>query len=157
PSLSATIRRFSSVDQRRRAPVWITSSRDTFDIGVWSVIRLCLRPGSPQRKAAFTGCVRHRKRWHRQSRSCSGRLHPGASCSLDAALELQVARRQNAPILKVMVHGGIMILLKLVWDFLLHILFGSLMFGAIGSVAVGLHLLVAWTETNTPMLIATGL
>jgi hypothetical protein len=33
-SLSATIRRFSSIDQRRRAPVWITSSRDTFDIGV---------------------------------------------------------------------------------------------------------------------------
>ena len=45
-ALSATIRRFSSGVQRRRAPVWITSSRDTFDIIVCSVIRLCLRASS---------------------------------------------------------------------------------------------------------------
>ena len=32
--LSATIRRFSSSVQRRRAPVAITSSRETFGIGV---------------------------------------------------------------------------------------------------------------------------
>src|SRR5262245_36411321 len=50
-SLSATIRRFSSADQRRCAPVWITSRRDTFDIVVCSVIRLCLLLPIPQRKA----------------------------------------------------------------------------------------------------------
>jgi hypothetical protein len=54
-ALSATIRRFSSGVQRRRAPVWITSSRDTFDIVVCSVIRLCLRGFIPQRKAAIAG------------------------------------------------------------------------------------------------------
>src|SRR5262249_29231008 len=54
-ALSATIRRFSSGVQRRRAPVWITSSRDTFDIVVCSVIRLCLRGFIPQRKAAVAG------------------------------------------------------------------------------------------------------
>src|SRR5215467_3051393 len=54
-ALSATIRRFSSGVQRRRAPVWITSSRDTFDIVVCSVIRLCLRGFIPQRKAALAG------------------------------------------------------------------------------------------------------
>jgi len=44
--LSATIRCFSSNVQRRRAPVETTSSRETFEIGVWSVIRLCLHPPS---------------------------------------------------------------------------------------------------------------
>ena len=57
-ALSATIRRFSSGVQRRRAPVWITSSRDTFDIVVCSVIRLCLRGFIPQRKAAVAGGLR---------------------------------------------------------------------------------------------------
>jgi hypothetical protein len=33
-SLSTTIRRFFSADQRRRAPLWITLSRDTLDLGV---------------------------------------------------------------------------------------------------------------------------
>src|SRR5262245_19886632 len=47
--------RGSSGVQRRRAPVWITSSRDTFDIVVCSVIRLCLRGFIPQRKAAVAG------------------------------------------------------------------------------------------------------
>src|SRR3954449_8783444 len=41
-SLSATIRRFSARVHRRRDPVAITSSRETDDIGVCSVIRLCL-------------------------------------------------------------------------------------------------------------------
>ena len=57
-ALSATIRRFSSGVQRRRAPVSITSSRDTFDIVVCSVIRLCLRGFIPQRKAAVAGGLR---------------------------------------------------------------------------------------------------
>src|SRR5262249_50971831 len=69
-ALSATIRRFSSGVQRRRAPVWIPSSRDTFDIVVCSVIRLCLRGFIPQRKAAVAGglrysglLIRHNKLW----------------------------------------------------------------------------------------------
>src|SRR5262249_13204328 len=62
-ALSATIRRFSSGVQRRRAPVWITSSRDTFDIVVCSVIRLCLRGFIPQRKAAVAGGLRCMRRW----------------------------------------------------------------------------------------------
>src|SRR5579872_3450285 len=37
---AATIRCFSSEDQRRRDPDAMTSIRDTFDIVVWSVIRL---------------------------------------------------------------------------------------------------------------------
>ena len=38
---------------KRRAPVETTSSRDTFELGVWSVIRLCLHPPSAlPRKAA---------------------------------------------------------------------------------------------------------
>ena len=61
-ALSATIRRFSSGVQRRRAPVWITSSRDTFDIVVCSVIRLCLRGFIPQRKAAVAGGLRRERR-----------------------------------------------------------------------------------------------
>src|SRR5215472_1213567 len=68
-ALSATIRRFSSGVQRRRAPVWITSSRDTFDIVVCSVIRLCLRGFIPQRKAAVAGGLRNTNpdfvRYHR--------------------------------------------------------------------------------------------
>src|ERR1700730_3376025 len=49
PYGSATIRCFSSNVQRRRAPVETTSSRETFELGVWSVIRLCLHP--PSRRA----------------------------------------------------------------------------------------------------------
>jgi hypothetical protein len=39
-----------------------------------------------------------------------------------------------------------MTLLRLVWNFLLHILFGTLFFCIIAAVAVGLHFLVAWAE-----------
>src|SRR3954454_13277335 len=56
-SLSATIRRFSARVHRRRAPVVITSSRETDDIGVGSVIRLCLKPSAPYRKAALPGRI----------------------------------------------------------------------------------------------------
>src|SRR3954468_3087363 len=56
-SLSATIRRFSARVHRRRAPVVITSSRETDDIGVGSVIRLCLEPSAPYRKAALPGRI----------------------------------------------------------------------------------------------------
>src|SRR3982751_5716826 len=56
-SLSATIRRFSARVHRRRDPVAITSSRETDDIGVGSVIRLCLKPSAPYRKAALPGRI----------------------------------------------------------------------------------------------------
>jgi hypothetical protein len=55
--LSAIIRRFSATIQRRRAPVDITSMRETFDIGVWSVIRLCLHPHAPSHKAVLAGGI----------------------------------------------------------------------------------------------------
>jgi len=72
-ALSATIRRFSSGVQRRRAPVSITSSRDTFDIVVCSVIRLCLRGFIPQRKAAVAGGLR-----------CARTMVESMACSLSA-------------------------------------------------------------------------
>ncbi len=51
-----------------------------------------------------------------------------------------------------------MTLLNLVWNFLLHILYGTLLFCIIGAVAVGLHLFVGWAETNgLPVLIAQAL
>ena len=83
-ALSATIRRFSSGVQRRRAPVSITSSRDTFDIVVCSVIRLCLRGFIPQRKAAVAGGLR-RKGWQviavarRSVRAARGALRDSSS------------------------------------------------------------------------------
>jgi hypothetical protein len=43
--------------QRRRAPVEITSSRETCDIGVWSGIRLCLHPALASRKAVLGGAI----------------------------------------------------------------------------------------------------
>src|SRR3954451_14777372 len=60
-SLSATIRRFSARVHRRRAPVVITSNRETDDIGVCSVMRLCLKPSAPYRKAALPGRIRSRR------------------------------------------------------------------------------------------------
>ena len=55
--LSATIRCFSPNVQRRRAPVEITSSRETFGIGVWSVIRLCLHSRAASRKVVLGGGI----------------------------------------------------------------------------------------------------
>ena len=66
--LSATIRRFSTSVQRRRRPTWITSSRDTLRIVVWSVIRLCLHsPTSATRRPSPEG--------YAEGRSCT----PGAA------------------------------------------------------------------------------
>ena len=56
--LSATIRCFSADAQRRRAPVEITSRRETFEPGVWSVIRLCLHPYAASRKTILGGGIR---------------------------------------------------------------------------------------------------
>ena len=55
--LSATIRCFSANVQRRRAPVEITSRRETFELGVWSVIRLCLHPHAASRKTVLGGGI----------------------------------------------------------------------------------------------------
>jgi hypothetical protein len=51
-----------------------------------------------------------------------------------------------------------MTLLKLVWNLLLHILYGTLFFCIIGAVALGLHVFVGWAETKgLPELPALGL
>jgi hypothetical protein len=55
--LSATIRCFSANVQRRRAPVEITSRRETFELGVWSVIRLCLHPHAASCKTVLGGGI----------------------------------------------------------------------------------------------------
>ena len=65
--LSATIRCFSANVQRRRAPVEITSRRETFELGVWSVIRLCLHP---QRRITQDGT---RRRKEPAAEICTGR------------------------------------------------------------------------------------
>jgi hypothetical protein len=60
--LSATIRCFSANDQRRRAPVEITSRRKTFELGVWSIIRLCLHPHAASRKTVLGGGIQRNRK-----------------------------------------------------------------------------------------------
>ena len=96
--LSATILCFSSSVQRRRAPVEITSSRETLGIGVWSVIRLCLHlPTHSARRPPPEGYVSRRSRLAADRRR-SAAAHAGASARRRAsrrrrphAVELQLA------------------------------------------------------------------
>lgn len=59
PQLSATIGCFSSNVQRRRASVETTSNRETFEINVWSAIRLCLH--HPFKRARWPSPERYRQ------------------------------------------------------------------------------------------------